>query len=167
LRLQAQRRSASPESTVPVTVPRSVSRSRRWRCAHPHNPSTASTERVAHIYDRSHNTPATSANSAERTLSSARLSVFGTADRAARPPLEVPTLSRKAPPHLIARKRSQRRFEHVQQSWSNTNKYPELPLLPPQGQRSVVSARLLRFKGKLGTGVEFFEHFLCIGSHDQ
>jgi hypothetical protein len=32
---QAQRRSASPESTVPVTVPRSVSRSRRWRCAHP------------------------------------------------------------------------------------------------------------------------------------
>jgi hypothetical protein len=97
LRLQAQRRSASPESTVPVTVPRSVSRSRRWRCAHPHNPSTASTERVAHIYDRSHNTPATSANSAERTLSSVRPSVSGTADLAARPLLEEPTPSRKTP----------------------------------------------------------------------
>merc|ERR1712137_769729 len=78
---------------------------------------------------------APSANSAERTLSSVRPSVSGTADPAARPPLEEPT------PSL-------------------------LPLPPPQGQRSVVSVRLLRFKGTLGTGVEFFERFLCIGSHD-
>jgi hypothetical protein len=39
--IQAQRRLASPESTVPVTVPRSVSRSRRWRCARPDSPSLA------------------------------------------------------------------------------------------------------------------------------
>ena len=97
MRLQAQRRSASPESTVPVTVPRSVSRSRRWRCAHPDKPGTASEERVAHTHDRSHSTPATSANSAERTLSSASPLVSGTADRAARPPPEEPTPSRKTP----------------------------------------------------------------------
>jgi hypothetical protein len=37
--------------------------------------------------------------------------------------------------------------------------YPtEPPLPPPQGQRSVVFARLLRFKGTLGIGsVELFE----------
>merc|ERR1711879_238764 len=63
----------------------------------------------------------TSANSAERTLSSVRPSVSGTAGLAARPPLEEPT------PSL-------------------------LPLPPPPGQRSVVSERLLRFKGTLSIG---------------
>jgi hypothetical protein len=71
----------------------------------PTQPRTVQAERVAHIHDRSHNTPATSANSAERTVSSVRPSVSGTADLAARPPLEVPTPSRKTPrtsPHPYA-----------------------------------------------------------------
>jgi hypothetical protein len=88
------------QSTERDTVHLCASRSRRWRYAH--SGTFTSRECVAHNYDRSHNTPATSASSAERTLSSARLSVVsfkpttftlllltyyksGTADRAARP----------------------------------------------------------------------------------
>lgn len=57
------------ESTVPVTVPRSVSRSRR---------------------SKSPSTPDTPAPSAERLLSSATLSVSGTASPAARLYVEIP-----------------------------------------------------------------------------
>lgn len=148
---------ASQESTVPVTVPRSVSRSRRWRCV---QLDTRLCLRSNHSRcARSHNTPATCASSAERTPSSAPLLVSGTASPAARPPPEEPTPSRKTPytlshPRIVVRGilvGDQGRIRILL-----TQLVAGLPLPPPPGQRSVVSVRLLRFKGTLGTGMKEF-----------
>lgn len=52
----------------------------------------------------------------------------------------------------------------TQRNAANTATAPLPP--PPQGRPSVVSARSLRFKGALGAGmVEFFERVFCISSH--
>jgi hypothetical protein len=97
---QEQRRSVSPESTEYGTARPCESKSRRWKYVHPETTSHA--ERVAHIHDRSPSTLATSANSVERTVSSARLSVSGTAALAARPQLEEHTPSREDSPRTVA-----------------------------------------------------------------
>jgi hypothetical protein len=90
--------------------------------------------------------------------SSAPLLVSGTADPAGRPPPEEPTLSRKRT-DLVALRTATILGAMLGVYKDIANIYhTELPLPPPQGQRSVVCERLLRSKGTLGNGsVELFE----------